>query len=147
MRKSKGISPLVAVIMLIAFTMIVAGILAGWATRFATDQRAMLEKCVRANVIIKKATYDSTSGNMTLMLHNPGTVPLRNFQVSVTYNQDGPVLPSTWLIDGSVSANTYDTFSHNLTDTHVDYVEVRSVECQGAYDMVRSYDIVGIPMT
>ena len=68
--KSKGISPLVAVIMLIAFTMIVAGILAGWATRFASEQRATLEKCVRANLIVKKAifTTNATDNWVTLML-------------------------------------------------------------------------------
>jgi flagellin-like protein len=143
-KKSKGISPLVAVIMLIAFTMIVAGILAGWATRFATEQRGILEKCVRANIVIKKATYSSANGNMTLMLYNPGTVPLRRFTVQVTFNQDGPLIPDTWTIEDSVSANTFETFAHNLTNTSVDFVEVRSIECQGAYDMVRSYDIVGL---
>jgi flagellin-like protein len=140
-RKSKGISPLVAVIMLIAFTMIVAGILAGWATRFATEQRSMLEKCVRANIVIKKAIYDSVNGNLNLMLYNAGTVPLEDFQVQVTYNQNGPPLPSTWNIDGVLSANSFETFVHNLTNTSIDFVEVRSVECQGAYDLIRGYDI------
>jgi len=143
-RKSKGISPLVAVIMLIAFTMIVAGILAGWATRFASEQRASLEKCVRANLIIKRATYDSVAGNVTLMLYNPGTVPLRGFQVVVTYDDQGPPMPNTWTIPGSVVSNSYETFTHNLTDVHVDYIEIRSIECQGAYDMIRGYDIIGL---
>ena len=141
-KKSKGISPLVAVIMLIAFTMIVAGILAGWATRFASEQRSLLEKCVRANILIKKGTY--ANGYLTLMLYNPGTVPLKGFQVQVTYDDQGPALPSTWNINGSVSANSFQSFTNNLTNTSVDYVEVRSVECQGAYDMLRSYDIPGI---
>jgi flagellin-like protein len=144
-KKSKGISPLVAVIMLIAFTMIVAGILAGWATRFATEQRSMLEKCVRSNIVIKRATYDTTTDNLTLMLYNAGTVPLRGFQAQVTYNQNGPLLPSTWSIPNSIDANTFETFVHNVTNTSIDFVEIRSVECQGAYDMIRSYDITGLP--
>jgi flagellin-like protein len=140
-RKSKGISPLVAVIMLIAFTMIVAGILAGWATRFATEQRSMLERCVRANLVIKKAIYDNINGNLSLMLYNAGTVPLNDFQVQVTYDENGPPLPSTWNIDATLGANSYETFTHNLTNTSVDFVEVKSVECQGAYDLIRGYDI------
>ena len=140
-RKSKGISPLVAVIMLIAFTMIVAGILAGWATRFATEQRSMLEKCVRANIVIKKAIYDSVGGNINLMLYNAGTVPLKDFQVQVTYDEDGPPMPDTWNIESTLGANSFETFAHNLNDTHVDFIEVRSVECQGAYDLIRGYDI------
>jgi flagellin-like protein len=140
-RKQKGISPLVAVIMLIAFTMIVAGILAGWATRFATEQRTMLEKCVRANVVIKKAIYDDVNGNINLMLYNAGTVPLEDFQVQVTYNDNGPPIPSTWMIESNLGANSFETFAHNLTDTNVDFIEIRSVECQGAYDLIRGYDI------
>lgn len=139
--RQKGISPLVAVIMLIAFTMIVAGILAGWATRFATEQRSMLEKCVRSNIVIKKAIYDNVNGNITLMLYNAGTVPLKGFQVQVTYDENGPPIPSTWSIDSTLGANSFETFSHNLTYTSVDFIEVRSIECQGAYDLIRGYDI------
>ncbi len=140
-RKTKGISPLVAVIMLIAFTMIVAGILAGWATRFATEQRTMLEKCVRANIVIKKAIYDDVNGNVNLMLYNAGTVPLKDFQVQVTYDDNGPPMPSTWNIETTLGANSFETFAHNLTNTSVDFIEIRSVECQGAYDLIRGYDI------
>ena len=78
------------------------------------------------------------------MLYNPGQVPLTKFQVQVTYNSLGPALPSTWTIDGSVAANAYQTFMHNLSDKNIDYIEIRSVECQGAYDMIRSYDITGL---
>lgn len=141
-RKKKGISPLVAVIMLIAFTMIVAGILAGWATRFATEQRATLEKCVRANLVIKKAIYDTSSGNISLMLYNAGTVPLKDFLVQVTYDDSGSPIPSTWNIQSTLGANSFETFAHNLTDTNVEFIEVRSFECQGAYDLLRGYDMV-----
>jgi len=142
-KKTKGISPLVAVIMLIAFTMIIAGILAGWATRFATEQRANLELCVRANMIIRSASY--ANSNVTLMLHNAGTVPLRGFNVQVTYDQDGPPLPSTWEIKEQLDSNTFQTFTHELTNTSVSYIEVRSVQCQGAYDMIPGYSIIGLP--
>jgi flagellin-like protein len=141
-RKSKGISPLVAVIMLIAFTMIVAGILAGWATRFATEQRSVLEKCVRANIVIKRATYAST--NISIMLYNAGTVPLTNFQVQVTYDSAGPLMPDTWTVYDTIEANSFETYTHNLTNQSVDYLEIRSIECQGAYDLIQSYDIIGI---
>ena len=141
-RKQKGISPLVAVIMLIAFTMIVAGILAGWATRFATEQRATLEKCVRANLVIKKAIYDTATGNVSLMLYNAGTVPLKDFQAQVTYDENGPVIPDTWTIRTTLGANAFETFTHNVSGQNVEFIEIRSIECQGAYDLLRGYDIV-----
>ena len=147
-RKQKGISPLVAVIMLIAFTMIVAGILAGWATRFATEQRSMLEKCVRANLVIKKAVYDSATENMSIMLYNAGTVPLRDFQAQLTYDDNGPPMPQTWDVKGTLDANSFETYildNISTTNAHdIDFMEIRSVECQGAYDLIRAYDIIGI---
>ncbi|UCD03366.1 MAG: hypothetical protein JSV63_01895 [Candidatus Aenigmatarchaeota archaeon] len=140
--KRKGISPLVAVIMLIAFTMIVAGILAGWATRFATEQRTILEKCVRADVMLRTAVYDTATSNLTLMLYNPGTVPLKDFMVLVSYDENGPPIPSTWEIKSTLNANSFETFVHNLSDSNIDYIEVRSVECGGAQDLIRGFDVV-----
>lgn len=146
--KQKGISPLVAVIMLIAFTMIVAGILAGWATRFATEQRSMLEKCVRANLVVKKAVYDSATENMSIMLYNAGTVPLKDFQAQLTYDENGPPMPLTWNVKGTLGANSFETYVlDNIsasTASDVDFIEIRSVECQGAYDLIRAYDVAGL---
>jgi len=145
-RKSKGISPLVAVIMLIAFTMIVAGILAGWATRFATEQRSMLEKCVRAQFTISYALYDDTTGNITLRVHNSGTVPLRGFQAQIVYTER-TMMPNTWRIDATSEPNSYSEYTYNLSsgsEDYVDYVEIRSIECGGAYDMIAGYNIGGI---
>jgi flagellin-like protein len=146
-KKRKGISPLVAVIMLIAFTMIIAGILAGWATRFATEQRSMLEKCVRANIVIKRATYDSTTQEITLMLYNAGTVPLTDFTGLVSYKNETGEFPTTSNIRMTIAANTFETAKMDANWTDVDYVELRSFECQGAYDMIRSYDIRGSGLT
>ena len=143
-RKSKGISPLVAVIMLIAFTMIVAGILAGWATRFATEQRSMLEKCVRANVIIKRATFDSVNNNVTLMLYNAGSVPLTDFQTLISYINQTDELPATANLALTIQPNSFFETSINTTYKDIDYVEIRSVECQGAYDLIRGYNIAGL---
>jgi flagellin-like protein len=140
--KRKGISPLVAVIMLIAFTMIVAGILAGWATRFATDQRNMLEKCVRASLLIQTAVYETSTSNITIMLYNPGAVSLRDFNVQVTYDDNGPLMPSTWVIQSTMATNSFQTYIHNLSDANIDRIEVRSVECPGAYDLMISDDVI-----
>ena len=101
----------------------------------------MLEKCVRANIVIKKAIYDNVNGNINLMLYNAGTVPLKDFQVQVTYDEDGPPIPDTWSIDTTLGANSFETFAHNLTNTSIDFIEIRSVECQGAYDLIRGYDV------
>jgi flagellin-like protein len=70
----KGISSLIAVIMLIAFTMIIAGILATWTTNFAQRQRVAIEFCSEAGAYIQGGTYDS--GTLNLIIYNNGKVPL-----------------------------------------------------------------------
>ena len=72
----KGISPLVAEIMLIAFTLIVAGILAGWATQFAQSQRRAVEFCADARLLLRSGDYNSATDTLTLVAYNYGRVPL-----------------------------------------------------------------------
>ena len=84
----KGISPLISVIMLIAFTMIVAGILAGWATQFVTQSRSELQFCSKAQLLIQRAYYDNTTQALTIALFNTGDVPLHGFAVRLTYNNE-----------------------------------------------------------
>ena len=142
-RESKGISPIVAVIMLIAFTMIVAGILAGWATRFATEERQNLEKCVKASIIIRKATYDPTNQMLYVMLHNSGAVPLKGFSALVDFNNETRI-PESWSINDTIASNGFQTSSKSPVDSDIKSVQIWSNECRGAFDVISSYDIAGL---
>ena len=53
----KGISPLVAVVMLIAFTLITAGILASFVTQLTETQRETAVTCSEARVMLKKGKF------------------------------------------------------------------------------------------
>jgi len=72
----RGISPLVATIMLIAFTLIVAGILAAWATQFAQSQRRQFEICANARLMILRASYDEQNETLSVIVHNYGSASL-----------------------------------------------------------------------
>jgi flagellin-like protein len=137
----KGISPLIAVIMLIAFTMIVAGILAGWATQFVTQSRSELQFCARAQLLVQRAYYDEQSSNLTLALFNTGDVPLKGFVVRLTYENE------------SIVSNKFETMNISYqdieivtlpTDDTLKQVVVQSLECRGAQDLVGRYDIQGL---
>lgn len=55
----KGISPLIAAVLLVAFTMAIAGIMAAWATQFSTSKLGSSD-CALALVIIDKDFSGST---------------------------------------------------------------------------------------
>lgn len=137
----KGISPLIAVIMLIAFTMIVAGILAGWATQFVTQSRSELQFCGRAQLLIQRAYYDDVTQDLTLNLFNTGDVPLRGFAVRLNY-ENGSV-ESIKFESLNISYQDIETVTV-LTDTTLQQVVVQSLQCRGAQDLIGRYDIQGL---
>ena len=137
----KGISPLIAVIMLIAFTMIVAGILAGWATQFVTQSRSELQFCARAQLLIQRAYYDNDTKELTLALFNTGDVPLEGFAVRLTYQNE--TITSTKFEDLNISYQDIKTITLSTDDT-LKQVVVQSLQCRGAQDMIGRYDIQGL---
>lgn len=139
----KGISPLIAVIMLIAFTMIVAGILAGWATTFVTQQREELQFCGRAQLLIQSATYNDTSGVLSMALFNTGDVPLKGFVARLTYANNTVVSDRTGLEDLEIQSQDISTVSLTTDDT-LDKVVIQALQCRGAQDLIGKYDIRGL---
>ena len=144
----KGISPLIAVIMLIAFTMIVAGILAGWATTFVTQQREELQFCGRAQLLIQNANYNDTSKVLTIALFNTGDVPLLGFVARMTYENntvasDRIGLDATRIDKLEIASQDIKTIRLGTAD-NLEKVVIQSLQCRGAQDMIGKYDIRGL---
>jgi flagellin-like protein len=139
----KGISPLIAVIMLIAFTMIVAGILAGWATTFVTQQREELQFCARAQLLIQNANYNDTTRNLVVALFNTGDVPLKGFVARMTYTNNTVVSERTGLEGLEIISQDIKTVTLSTDDT-LDKVVIQSLQCRGAQDLIGKYDIRGL---
>jgi len=137
----KGISPLISVIMLIAFTMVVAGILAGWATQFVTQSRSELQFCSRAQILIQRAYYNTDDKKLTIALFNTGDVPLNGFAVRVTYENES--IESFKQESLSLSYQDIKTIELYI-DSTIKQVIVQSLQCRGAQDMIGRYDISGL---
>lgn len=79
---NKGISPLVAAVLLIAITLTIAGLLAYWASGFVksglpeTNASQEMLKCAGANFKIYHRLYNSTTNKLTLILINTGDAEL-----------------------------------------------------------------------
>lgn len=141
--KRKGISPLIAVIMLIAFTMIVAGILAGWATTFVTQQREELQFCARAQLLIQNANFDNSSKNLTIALFNTGDVPLKGFVARLTYDNNTVTSERRGLENLQIDSQDIKTVVVPAAD-NLEKVIIQSLQCRGAQDLIGKYDIRGL---
>lgn len=146
----KGISPLIAVILLIAFTLVVAGILAGWATNFARDQRTSIEQCLDARVIIYSASFDDTSNNISLVVYNNGKIPL-SFKTMMSF-ENGSLLIDTSTEAIEVAAGSVETFpiappygtfqpATGSTISKLNEMTIQSNTCFGAQDFIEARNI------
>jgi flagellin-like protein len=140
MEKMKGISPLIATIMLIAFTMIIAGILATWTTNFATRQRVQIEFCSDAGAYIQGGTYDPGTQTLNLIVFNNGKVPL-SFIGILTY-KDGTI--SRYSSTLNTTAGNIATFTMTGIVSNLDQATIQSKECTGVQDLLYSRNIRGM---
>ena len=110
----KGISPLVAAVLLIAVTMTIAGMLAYWASSFVRTQTETFENqtvtgaCNYANFRIYSCFYNQTSGKLNLILENIQTVELTDLRVNIIYPNASI---STVKLNSSLGAGTLQGFS------------------------------------
>ena len=111
----KGISPLIATVLLIAFTMAIAGIMATWATSFVQAKITETENqsqavCPGANLRASEAILDNTTKRGTVIVENLGTVALTNFKGYVFY-EDPTKNHDAQLSNSSIVLETGDAFT------------------------------------
>ncbi len=94
----KGISPLVAAVLLIAFTLAVASILTAYVTTFTEEsaqelgnQTQQVTSCAYAGLSIFDAVYDSSAGEITVNVANTGTKDLSEL-TAVAFSPDATIL-------------------------------------------------------
>ena len=144
-RQFKGISPLVATIMLIAFTLVVAGIVASWATQFATTQRQNIQFCTDARVLLYSGSFapdavNPNVGTLNLAVFNNGQVPLE-FLVLLSYENDTVMRYPTTV---NTTAGEFKTVVLAGIGSNLREVTIQSQRCTGAQDLLRAIDIRGL---
>jgi len=85
----KGISPIVAAVLLIAITMTIAGVLAYWSSTFVSTslpgENSTTAQCRLAQFEFLNCRYNSTSQNLIFSLNNVRTVDLSKLVAFVEY--------------------------------------------------------------
>ncbi len=95
----KGISPLVAAVLLIAATMSIAGILAYWASGYVSTTLETSAKnetaiqCQFADFKIYNCKYNSSTLKLNLILENTRSLELSDLRVYVEYSDTNISLP------------------------------------------------------
>ncbi len=95
-KKRKAVSPLIAAVLLIAFTMAIAALLTAWVTQFTKQQQDESEQyqekieCAGSNFIVNSdfnLWIDvADKGNMSTRLENIGFNPIRIKKIQVWYD-------------------------------------------------------------
>ena len=79
----KGVSPLVAAVLLIALTMAIAGIMATFATNISVTR---LEQAKRCSPTLSLLDLDFKNGNITVrMVNNNKNIAMEKIQISIIY--------------------------------------------------------------
>lgn len=138
--RRKGISPLIAVVMLIAFTLLVAGILGAMVIQFSQQQRAEIQYCTGAKALLLSgaAVPGATGKDLILNIHNFGDVDL-TFSVLASY-RNGTVqkIGSNVVVESAEVAQ----YVHPGVDLETaEEFTIQAEECQGVQDLIRSEDI------
>ncbi len=133
----KGISPLIAAILLIAFTITVATFLASWSTSFAKEQteeftragEEIASNCQNANLQVETAVYDESDEKIVAVLWNMGKVDLSEFQFLVYYSDVNISTLNPEEANITLKTGDFHTFTaYNVTDTP-EKLQVRSLYC------------------
>ena len=121
------------------FTLVVAGILAGWATQFTQSQRRQFETCIDAKVLIRGGTYNSTTKQLTLVVYNWGKTDLSLATLLDYQNGTSEKYPQELEITAGDIKNVVIDVPSNI-----DSVTVQSEECAGAQDFLKRANIKGL---
>ncbi|MFB6189983.1 MAG: archaellin/type IV pilin N-terminal domain-containing protein [Candidatus Nanohaloarchaea archaeon] len=127
--KRKGISPLIAAVLLIAFTMAVASLFAQWAPQLiksaqgdTKNQSEQIQRC--SGVIVEIQSGSSSSATIQ---QTSGDNPVGNLSVTWFYQSNSPA--QTYV---SIDSNRGVVQASSPGSGTLDEIRVNPVECEGA---------------
>jgi flagellin-like protein len=141
----KAVSPLIATIVLISFTIAIGSLVINWGKQFITAQTQSLEQagveCNKENIQIVRVIANVTSSgrnavtNFTIFVRNIGDVAFELQSVNV-YTDTNVYSNSSvdFSLDKGESKSFSVVFNFNASKEKVDYIELTSKKCpNGVY--------------
>ncbi len=139
----KGISPLIASVLLIAFTLAVASIFSGWLTSFTKKTGTQIQErsdvrvtCSYGGVALSNLQYNSTasSGNLTGTIENTDIVDLGDIDIEVFFTNATRFLSD---LNKTLRPGEKDTFNFRINTTTYDKIRVKT-NCSNVFDELTS---------
>jgi flagellin-like protein len=151
----KGVSPLIATVLLIAFTVGVAGIIVTWVTSFSTSTTQRVSQQADIQVICSYGSINLRSlrfanSQLSGTIENKGQIPLGNISLSIIYanatsEKIGLCLPASSAGSCPVSNLTLglaERATFNVTISGSNYAEITvATNCTGVTDTVKAGDV------
>ncbi len=136
--KTKAVSPLIASVLLISITLTVVYIIANWVPSFTSGQAQIIAgksdseiQCSSAGLAIDNASYNCTSGKLSLEGYNSGTKDLSNFAIQLLLTNGSSyslnAAPNVTVYSGE-SQSFYNS-SANVSFSLIDRIVMRSLTC------------------
>jgi len=137
----KGISPLIAAVILIAFVIAVAGIASTFFTGFTKEQKAGVESkgttvvnCADAILDLDKDTVDinTTTQSFSLVVSNTGSLDLQGLRV-IVFNSSaaGTCIPSPTSVSSGETVTLTNSSCSNMPSGLVSKIQVTTTTCAG----------------
>jgi len=139
----KGISPLISVIMLIAFALVVSGLVITWGVGFTESKRSEIQLCSKAQILLERAYYKQDTGRINLVVRNTGKVPLKGFTVLQAYENGTVTSSGNQYRDYEIEPDDITIFPVGF-ENGLKEIVIQSKQCKGAQDMVIIYDVEGL---
>ncbi|MDY6771549.1 MAG: archaellin/type IV pilin N-terminal domain-containing protein [Candidatus Nanohaloarchaea archaeon] len=147
----KGISPLIAAVLLIAFTMAVAAILTAWVTTFTKqttgqvgNKSQRLVACSFAGLSIYDAVYNQGNNAVTIAVANTGTRDLSDGVSIVVSHNNGSAITHVMkgLDTGSVQSVSLDMWGGVSSASQLSTVRAASIGCPSTKDQQSTFTTV-----
>lgn len=154
----KGISPLIATVLLIAFTVAIGGLISVWLTSFTRTQTSAVGSqastsitCSNGNIALSSVCYGNSY--LAALLTNTGSISLGNLSLTITFQNAtttqkiylqslGSSVNGTPSCCGNLSLGPSEITSFNVTIGGSNYDTIRVVSnCSGVIASVDSGDV------
>jgi len=147
----KGVSPLVASVLLIAFAIAVAGLYSGWITSFTKVTTEEVQEhsekrvtCSYGGIALDDVKYNRTNGNMSGTVENTDLISLGNIDFEVFYtNASREKLDLSMVLE----SGERNTFNRQVLDMNItnNYDKIRVItNCSNVYDEISSSDVSNV---
>jgi len=155
---SKGISPMVATVLLIAFTVAVAGIVSIWITGFTTTstegvgEHSEIELyCAYGGISVSSLSYCNSNSYLSGIVENTNLVDIGNITIQITFQnatqtqkiylcKNGSACMGLGASNMSLTPRELATFNVTIDGSNYDKIHVYT-NCSNVYDDALSSDV------